>query len=277
MPKKLTHLEIHEISLVDRPANTGARVAVWKRDAAGAGSPPVGTDDAAGDGRHRSKSMPEGKTDTRVADLEAALKKAEAANEALKLDLEKAKAVTALSPAEAEFMKGLPREEQDGFALADAETRKAAIDKAEKAKADDPVAKALAEHKAELAKARADTEELRKQLEAEKFAKRAETELPSLPGTPVEKGAALRQVEKLGDGGKHLLAMLKAGEAAMAMQLKEKGVAGDPEDVNKDEAMAQLDKMAEEAAKADGITKAQAYARVIKTDNGRKLAAAARQ
>lgn len=229
MPKRLRDIRLSEISLVDRPANPGARVALWKRhEDAGTGSPPAGSTDAAGDGTNGVTDMPDKAPDTRVAELEAALEKSKSANEALKLDLEKAQAIASLSEAEAAFMKGLEDGQRDEFALMSEKDRKRMMDDEEKRKAADPVTKALEEQRAELAKAQAETAELKKQLEAREFAKRAETELDAMPGEAMAKGEALRIVEQAGNEA--LKAMLKAGNEACRQLTKERGVAGSPDD-----------------------------------------------
>lgn len=283
--KKLRNLRITEVSLVDHPANKSARAVLWKRDP---GAPPPDpipahaetTDPApAGfffDPNHRGDwNMP---TQKSAEELAAALEKAAAANELLTAEIEVMKARAALSADEAAFMGNLPEDEQDKFALLSKADRETAMQRA----AADPVAKAM----------RAEIEELRKQSEADRAALQAELqkrerleaeamvekEYGNLPGETTAKAQALLAIAKMEEAPRKVVeAMLKAGNAAMGAGFTLRGSDSDPATIGKADAAEQLDQLAAEEAKRSGISKAEAYSVVSRTDKGRNLLQQARQ
>lgn len=89
------------------------------------------------------------------------------------------------------------------------------------------------------------TSEIEK-AETERFSKRAETDLPSLPGTPIEKGAALRHIEKAPEAVKATMtAILKSAEEAARLMLRERGVgAGSNEGNDGGAVMGEIKKLA---------------------------------
>jgi hypothetical protein len=201
MATRLRKLTFNEVSLVDRGANPGAHVLLFKRDESPAGngggdqtagSPPaVSISGAAGDGKTGESTM----TDEEVKALQDQLATVQAA---LAQEQEKAKA----AEAKVEETAKLAKAEQ---------TR---IEKTE----------------AELAALRKSHEEAVEKAETMEFQKRAEADFPYTPGTAVEKGEALRAVHKMADGPAkdRILKGMREAEGAFATLMREVGKAGKP-------------------------------------------------
>lgn len=120
---------------------------------------------------------------------------------------------------------------------------------------------------------------LRKEMEHERQITRVEKEFANVAGAPSDKAALLTLIEKADDNVKKIgLEVLKAlNEAGKAFK-KEDGTSEtnvEGSDVTKmssdNDASLKLDKMAEELAAKEGITKAAAYAKVLDTPEGTKL------
>jgi hypothetical protein len=225
----LKGLRVREVSGVDRAANPGAAVLLWKRDEsppdtteipAGdgviteAGPPPVSVisnHPAAGDGNDEDKSMADATLEARVADLEAALRAKD--DKLVQVEAEKATA-----------------EQKAAEATAQVETAKAEAQKVTKAEAD-RIAKVerqleeVVKTNADLAKAHSEAVEKAERLE---YIAKAEQMFPFTPGTPEDKGEELRAIEKMGDGPvkERLLKKLREADASFAILTKERGVAG---------------------------------------------------
>lgn len=99
--------------------------------------------------------------------------------------------------------------------------------------------------------------------ETAEFAKMAEDKYSGLPGTPVEKGAALQAIHKLGDAERDaVLKLLEAGNSCLAAQMAPVGK-GAP--AAGDGAWAKIEKAASALQTADPkISKAQAISEVCK-------------
>jgi chromosome segregation ATPase len=240
----LTDIVLEEVSLVDSPANEGARIMLFKRDA----EPPTG----AAKPRKEGDSMTPEELEKKLGDIEAELAKA-------KQDL--ADATARAEKAEADL--------------------KAEVAKHATPPAQEPIEKRIAElpedirahlqavesERNTLKKTADDAEAARKVAEAEAskaaFIKQAETDIPSLPGTPEEKGALLQAASgKLSkEEFDALLGMLKAGSAALAAGFSEAGRKVVETDVEK-----RLDTMAKEIAAKDKISYAAAYTKALQAN-----------
>ena len=93
-----------------------------------------------------------------------------------------------------------------------------------------------------------------------KFEKRATVELPNLIGTDVEKAHALMAVDALDDdiAKSAITAILKAANEANAGDFEKRGVSGDAGETG---ALSEIKKKADEIAKRDNITEAEALAK----------------
>lgn len=106
-------------------------------------------------------------------------------------------------------------------------------------------------------------------LEMNEFTKRAEGEFKHLPGEPVAKAKAVRAVSKMSKEDREAVeAMLKAGEKAMADQLK---VIGKDGGASGDGAEAKLDALAKAYAAEKKVDFNKAYNAVLETEEGRAL------
>lgn len=201
----------------------------------------------------------------------------------------------ALSAAGAEYVKALPEAEREGFLEKSAEDQQKLID-ADLAKRQDrdPVVftasdgteyrKSDDERLVKMAKDRdADRAALQKAERAREdseFTKRAETEMANLTGETTMKVAVIRAIEKgeaITDEAvrKAALEMLKGANEAVRLGKsfgrQDPSLQQDFDPIGKADAEAQLDKMAEEYAEKNSISKAVAYAKVLDTDKGRAL------
>jgi hypothetical protein len=122
----------------------------------------------------------------------------------------------------------------------------------------------------QLEKANTEASELRKAAELVDLRKRATTEFPNMAGTEDHKAALLKSVEGIADSATRaeVLKSLKAADAAVAKSFEQKG----SDHVDESSPSAKLNKMAQEKATASGVPFASAYAEVIKSAEGRKLA-----
>lgn len=266
-PRRIMRVfKINEISVVDEPAQTGARISIMKRatvekdgmgpcddlepdmldpeelDAADAGG-----DNTTTDSSQETDMTPEEK----IAQLETELKAANAK-------------LAELAPAKAADPAPNPDAEGDA---ADAEKA---------AKSADPVVAKMA---SELSKMRSEREEDRKALREEigkrktmELAKRVSTELGHLPGDEAHKIALLAAVDGIGDESvrKGVTAILRANDSGIAEALKKRGTTGAGAE-SPSEPEAKLDTMAKKIASDEKIPYSKAYSKALETAEGKTL------
>jgi len=272
---RLKGIKLDEISLVDVPANSESKIALYKRKGDGVKEEDMTEAQKAkmkefmdkGYSREMAKEMCMGKGEMKkggdmdpqelaeklealegqVADL---TKRAEAA-EKVKANLEKAADEAGFDVEDGKLTK-----------RADPEYVEIEGEKFEKSAVPATILKALEAKEAELAKAKAERE-------AVDLAKRGSEELPNLSGTDIAKGKLLKSV---GDD-EDMLKALKAADAALKKQMEEIG--SNP--IN-DEASAtfRLNKMANDYANEHKVAFETAYAEVTKAGEGAELMREAR-
>jgi hypothetical protein len=233
MPNKLSDLSIDEVSLVDSPANPGAKVALFKRESL------QELADTAKRLLHPDTSAEEpdltmkGNTSMTPEDLEKSLGELRAENETLKKSVETEKTRADAAEAKAATQK---KDEPEPI---DAQIEKAA----------EPIRKEFAELKKRTEEAEAIAKAEREARLLADFTKRAEAELPNTSGKPEEKGALLKRLsEKLEKADfETVLTQLKKADKAMAPNFREVGSGRAVEG----SARAQLEARAQEIRKSD--------------------------
>lgn len=252
--RSLDILVLDEISLVDRPANPGARVALWKRD--------PGTGDDAVTLEEIKKQLEDSQKE--ITELKAKLEKSQAAETSLTSVLEKlAKA------GEAPVIVKVDGEK--------VEVTEAKIDKTFKSDAIveiDGVKFSKSEVNADvLTLLEKQSESIRIQREKasqEAIEKRAEDTFPDLSGSARSKAVILKAIDDIKDEEvrKEALESLKAANAAVKAAFQ--SVGSNPSD-DQNSATAKLDKAVHKRMDEKGETFAVAFDEVIKTAEGRKL------
>jgi hypothetical protein len=269
-PHMLKNIKLDEISLVDVPANSEAKITLFKR-----GEP----------------MKEEDMSDAMKAKMKEYMDKGYSKEDAMKMCMgektmkggqdmdpqELAEKLEALEGqvedltkraegAEAELDGFKKAADEAGFDVdeegkltkrADPEYIEVDGERFEKAAVPATILKALEAKEAELAKAKAEQEEVA-------LAKRGAEELPHLAGTDVAKGKLLAAV----DGDEDVLKALKAADAALKKQMEEIGA-----NPLNDEASAtfRLNKMAEDYAKQHNVPFETGYAKVTESGEGREL------
>lgn len=223
---KLTDLQINEVSLVDDPANPGARVILAKRK---------GKEDTMSKTiveKIKDLLKSEG-TETAAAD-ETKTEQADGATEGEQSPADAAaELATRAETAEAEVAK--LKQQVEALEKSKDQTKQ----EIEKAKA------------AEIEKVKAERDTAIEKAAALDFSKRAASEWPKLPGDEIAKGAVLKHIDGLENGviKDTLQAMLKSGEAALANLTTETGVSAEEGASAKD----LLDQEVKKYAEAKGI------------------------
>lgn len=206
--------------------------------------------------------------EAKLGEQDAAIAKIQSENDALKTENE---TVLKMSTVERAAYAGMDANQRKEFLAADVAKRKEMCGKAtgdcgdddeeemmEKAqKRDERIAKA----ESELAETQAQLAAIQKRERLGRFVRKAETELPHTPGSPEEKGARLmKMADALGgedsDDFKAAFGVMREADRALAMRFTEFGKGALP---NASSAEGQLDVLADNIAKRDRISKADAY------------------
>ena len=241
--KEVRRLKLGEVSHVDKPSNRQSLAALWKREATKGG-----------------ESMDPEEIAKKAKELETQVSELTKSNEALTKTVasltESAKAA-GLSVEGDKIVKSAPTEyvELDGQKIAKSDIHPAVL--------------------AHIEKADREKRELIQKAEETALLKRADDEVPNLVGTAAERAALLKAVDSVADETvrEALKKSLKAADEAMKSLTKAAGSdSGKTSDEDSDDAE-KLDLMVEETAKKKGISKSEAYAEVMKSAEGRKLAA----
>jgi hypothetical protein len=250
---KLRKLKVKEVSLVDRGANQPAKVVLYKRH---------NLLNNVIMQKEANESLDKGELDIMPKtpeELQKALDEQVAKNTELTEKLEKATT---------DFDE-LKKQLDEAVSKMSEVEKKAAKDEELKKSMPEDVLKRFEELET-LRKQDADKlqAEIAKREEME-MAKKAEDEYPNIPGESVQKGKLLQAINKMADDQKEFaLSVLKSSDEALAKRMEEKGSGASPTAVSAQE---KLDKMADELAKAEGITKAAAFDKVTQTAEGKKL------
>lgn len=278
----LSMLKLDEISLVDRPANPGAKVAVWKR-----GDPVTEVDKAMnGEMTDAEKGKMKEYMDGGMSEKDAMarvmreMRKGAGASGETDHDQEDNMDVTELekklTDLEAQVTE-LTKERDDAIAARDAEIAKrddsdeyieVGGEKVLKSAVPAPVLKQIESANERIAK-------MEREAEAVRLAKRADEEIPNLKGTAAERGALLKAVDGIEDEAvrKSIASALKAADAAVKSTFVEVGKSAADDEAS---ATYRLNKMASDYAAEKGVTFEMAYSEVTKDGEGRKLFAASR-
>ncbi len=240
-------LSLSEVSHVFKPANRDSRVALWKREDTKGGEP-MGPEELAKKLEQIEKDLATERENNSVLTkrLDAMVASADEAG----VKIEGDKIVKAATPSEDDFV------DVDGEKIA-----KSAIPA--------PIL-------AQLLKSRNEAEELRKKAQEEDLRKRADEVFPNLVGDVAHRAVLLKSVEAIADAAtrESVMQTLKSADAAMLKSTKEMGTDSSKTDEEDDKTDAKkLDSMVEKYAKDHSVSKSEAYASVLKTDEGRKLAA----
>lgn len=267
--KRLTNIDLSEISLVDDPANEHAKVTLWKRNSpdnpdnsAGAPGVQISSKEVHMDPKELEKKL--GELETQNAELTKQVEKAQ--NEA------KSAQSVADTIEKAAKENGLEINKADDGTVTVSKKDDEYVDfngtKIAKSQCPKEVLDAIEKGNKEIA-------ELKKAQEAETLAKRAREELPNLGGKPEAKGELLKFIDGLESGQKdELMKSLKAADHAVSKMFKEIGKTGNDDE---NSAEGRLNKMVSEFQKSSGKTYEQAYAEVTKTKEGAQLLAQAEE
>lgn len=242
----IKNLVLNEISHVSDPANKGSTVVLWKRADATKGGDLMNPEELA-------KKLEE--LETQVSGLEKANMDYESKYKKMMAAMEKA---------------GMSMEEKDDEMIISksAQTEEEFIEisgeKIAKSTIPAPVL-------AQLEKSAKEADDLRKAAEFVDLKKRAVEHMPNMVGTDDEKAALLKAVEGVSDAAvrENILKSLKSADAAVKKSFEERG----SDFVDDSTPSAKLEKMAGDYAAEKGVTYHTAYAEVIKSAEGRKLAA----
>lgn len=290
-PAKLKNLTVNEISFVDRGANPGANILLYKRkDVTMNSSDPKSSLDKRGN--------LQGDPRMDIQELAKMLGDVGKAVTTLTDTVTKGQSDLAAVTAKLEALEKAgkkPKGECDGDPEMDdaaAAKKKAEQDALEKAKNEIPeplrkqmesMEKALEETKKGLADAKKGQEEALSIAKAEREArelmaleKRAETEFPNVPGDATTKAQLLKQIEAMPDEVKKFaLETLKSTNDSVGQSFEEKGSSYSPTvAIGKKAALDALDTMAkalfEKRKGEEGFTYEKAYAEAIQSPDGQK-------
>ena len=288
MPSKriLREFRIDEISGVDSPAQEGARVAILKR----AGKSPTA-------GEYLLKLETEeldrivGDAVSRIArgdDMTDLIKQTtddESTIGELRAELARAHAVVALNGDERAHFDGLSEDARTAFLAKSASDRATEINAVAKAAPDnDPVVYTTydgveirkSEGTALIAMAKAndalreEAEALRQEREQQVLEKRAEIDLAHISGDVATRAAMLKAIDAIEDEARRDAAhkALRAQNDAMAKAFQSFGHNGSPDPTSPE---VRLDEMAKAHADKESISQPEAYAAVLRTEQGRAL------
>lgn len=241
---EIRSLKLFEVSHVDHPANRESRVALWKRDQT-----------KGGDGMDPEELA------KKLAEMEKNLSTANDNN----AELEKRLDSLVKSAEEAGFsVEGdkISKRSEEEFVEVDGE-------KIAKSAIPAPVL-------AKLAKADAEAAELRKKAEEADLLKRANDVVPNMVGGDDAKIQLVKMLDGVADESvrKAMTDALKAADEVLKAKTKEVGSDDGNGGASDDDAKA-LDDMVAKHATENKISKSAAYSAVLKTAEGRKLAASA--
>lgn len=278
MPKRIMReFRINEISAVDAPAQQGATVVLMKRNDASKG-------DAAGLHKNPADTTVETQEATAMSDD---TKKADERITELQAKLAAAEAVAEMTDAQKAHHKSLSADEAKAYLaksnderqrIAEAAVAKAneangvvytAADGTEYRKSDDPKLVQLAKDRdadrKELAKERAEREN-------ERLEKRADAEFNHLGGERPVRAAIVKALEGIDDQHRDdAIRIVKAHNDKLAPLFKTAGVATQKSESTGQSASDELDELAKARAEKDGITEAEAYQKVLETEDGQRL------
>lgn len=288
MPSKhaLSMLKLDEISLVDNPANPGARVAVWKR------GDPMADKAIYGDMTDEEKRKMRDMMDKGMSEddaMKSVMRMRKEAGESGETDHDQE---DNMDVSELEKKLGELESQVAALSKANASLEKAATEAGyDVTKADDGSIKVEKKAEAEyididgekvlksdvpapllkrIEKQAADLADLRKRQEMEDLRKRADEEIPNLKGTPDERGALLKAVDGIADEAvrKSVKEALKAADASVKAVFAEVGKSAADDESS---ATFKLNKMAEDYAKEHKTSFEVGFSEVTKSGEGRKL------
>lgn len=240
---EIKNLKLFEVSHVEHPANRDSRVALWKTDETKGGEH-MDPEELAKKLEQMEKDLQKSKDDNAelAAKVESLTKSAEEAG----LTVEGDKIVKS---ADVEYV------EIDGEKIAKSTIPAAVL--------------------AKLEKADAEAKELRKKAQETEILKRANEIVPNMVGGDSAKIEIVKMLDAVSDETvrKSMTEALKSADEVLKSTTKEMG--DDSGNGGSSDDAGELDKMVDEYAKSKSVTKHEAYSAVIKTAEGRKLAAAA--
>lgn len=257
--RELVNLRLREVSVVDAPANRGAQAILFKSLAGASGESagePSGvvTEPAPAAAPEDTSALADARKELAAKDAALALAVEKLA--ALRLKMEAGASVEDLEKQSMTTTPAAPDQAAIEKAVAEAVAKATATLKAE-AEAAKAAAQA-AEQRAEKAEQAAQAEKAARELAD--LTKRVEAEFPTLPGQPVTKAAAIGAVEKMDGPVKDaLLAMLKAGEAAMKQVASGRQMGTSAVPPASGSAGAELDALAKTIQTAKSVSFAKAY------------------
>jgi len=234
MATKLKNLRLTELSLVDAPANPGARFTVFKRNDQMSDSI---TKKAHEDALAALKAEHTAALEKQAAEHTKALDAVTKSLNEVKADLEKAK----MSDDEKEHFEGLDEDKRKKFLAKSAADRKAEVQLAKGADEQITINGTVIRKAKVGAESFAAFKSMHEQSEANKLAvtkakdeaetarleKRADDEFGKLPGTATEKAQVLKAVASAPEAVRlHLEKMLKAGQDAIAKGFERMGHGG---------------------------------------------------
>ena len=289
-PYLLTDLEFNEISLVDNPANPGARVVMFKRKS----DPDKGSSKAgqsAGDQVSNGKDKSMTDTEKKVAELEKTLADLKKSSEATATKLAKVEAakdlaetLAKLSDVEKAHYGDLDTDDKAEFLAMTPAKRRKAIKSAED---DDEVAKiggqeirksAVGDTAFEIMKAQqaqldnqaADIKKANDATELSDLRKRADDEYLHVPGSTEERADMLKAMSGMDEPlRKSFEAVFTQSEKLAKSAFSTLG--HNNGGVEKGSAETQLDTLSKAYAEKHGVSFAVAQSKVLETEDGRKL------
>lgn len=272
MPKAqdLSSIHLHEVSLVDFPANPGAKVTLFKRGHPVSTENHKMTDKLTPDQERRTTLFKSFGFAEELAQILSTLDQAETLEKSFGT-MQK----TATDAANAAVAKAL---KASGVVVKFADDGSAEVETTNVDKAEDFIEfEGERIHKssvppsvlASITKSNDRIALLEKSARETDLTKRGAADLPNMAGSDLAKGMLLDAVSKLGDTeAQDLLKSLKAADAAVALTMTEKGARADDDP---ETATSQLKKMADDYAVEKSMTPEAAYLEVTKSGKGLEL------
>lgn len=278
--KIMRSFKMNFISAVDNPAQEGAEAVLLKRHSADEPS----TEDlskSTGQEEVRGEESLETETITKTDKEEIMSEELQKSLDSLAARLEKAEKVAELNDVEKAYFGSLDASSQEAFLSYDAESREAAIEKSQEK---DPVvyrdSNGVEYHKSDDVRLintakRADeaikkAEQLTKSRHQELLKSQAKADLEFYPGEEVVKVALLDKISEIQDDSlrNSIHDMLKSHNDTLCKAFESVGHSNVSVDQGPE---AELNKLAEEIAKRDGVTFEAAYGKALETEEGASL------
>lgn len=278
----LSNIKLHEISLVDAPANKGAKVVLYKRDISKEELTPHQKEKLKllmDEGKPRDQALAivlnmsaKRSNDMNIEELQKKLKETE---DALTKALSDLKSANDKASSDLDAVTKIL--DKSGVELKKLDDGSFSVTKAKEEEMIEFEGQMIAKSAVpapiltSLEKQRKEIESLKKAASDTEVQKRATDQFPNLKGSAVSKGNLLRAVEGLEKkDADEVLESLKAADAAVAFMFKAVGTT-EKTDLSSEET--KLNKMVEDYQNEHKVSKAQAFSAVTESGEGARLLA----